>query len=149
MQSRNLEDLSRQGPDFLLDTAAINAKRLAAVQTALHWQTGTFQVPKGVSQQVFERLKRVAALRYIDMMSKRGWTLQSKLYLDGPHRAYDIRDAVVLLDKDEYRIRAQFRKENPKYIRTEVPRELVKQDPEHRLTVKDAMKIDGIAPRGG
>ena len=137
--------LSKQGPEFLLDIAAINARTRQAATTALRWHTGTFKVPVDVSGPVFDRLKRIAGERWREMMAKRGWTLRSKLYLEGPFPCFDLRDQVVLPGHREYRIRGTFQKDNPQPVRYEVPKDLVKQDSEHRVSLKAAMAVDGLA----
>lgn len=130
-------------PQFLLDTAAINAKYAKTADDPRRWWTGTFQTPFDCAyrSEAFEKIARERCSRFIDAMRKKGWDLVSRLSVYGPQRAHDIDSNIVLLDKREYRVRGVFQlASTPKSVRFEIPPALVKRDPEQTISLSEASK---------
>tara|TARA_Y100000310_G_C20237501_1_gene603053 strand:+ start:169 stop:600 length:432 start_codon:yes stop_codon:yes gene_type:complete len=128
-------------PEFLIDTAAINAKYAAIRHDPRRWWTGTFHAPYDCQfgSDAFAQLARERCSRFVAAMQKRGWDLISKLKVYEMGRARDIETNAVLLDKRNYNVKGVFQlAETPKPSRIEIPAGLVKKDPEHRITLAEA-----------
>lgn len=128
-------------PQFLIDTAAINAKYAKTAGDPRRWWTGTFQTPFDCvyRSDAFEKLARERCGRFINAMHKKGWDLVSRLSVYGPQRAHDIDSNIVLLDKREYRVRGVFQlASTPKPVRLEIPPDLVRREPEQTISLSDA-----------
>jgi len=133
-----VSDLPQYQPDFLIDVEAINRKYAARKGDPRRVWTGTFQSPKDASKTVFESSSKEKCNRFVDAIGKRGWDLVSGLKVYGPFVCYDIRDKVLLLGTDEYRVSGVFRLRKPKPVRTEIPVGLVRQLPEQNISLEEA-----------
>jgi hypothetical protein len=129
-------------PQFLIDTEALNAKYAKRRDDPRRMFEGAFRMPKGASAQQLERVAREAIDRFIEAMRKKGWDLYSRVSVYKADMCRDIDNpSVVLLDKDEYRARAIFKMAStPVRVREEVPPGLVKRDPEHTITLGEALR---------
>ena len=136
------EDIPKRDLDYLIDTTAIN-KRLASLQNnPYRVKTGSFTSPKrGISRKAFDDLVWRSSSYFIGAMEKQGWTLESKLRLKGPFLARDLGSKLVMLDKHEFHIEGIFRfRKTPQRVRTEIPPDLVRQDPEQVIDHKQAAR---------
>ena len=139
--------LPRTGPDFLLDTRAIQRRLDDRKDNPYRIRTVVFRAPADCSRRVFEELKRVAGEKMLTWESKDGWELSSPLRLTGPFPYHDRGSGAVLLGEQEYRWQGIFKQtRSPGMVRQELDPATVKQDPEHRLTVREAMKAWHVAP---
>lgn len=130
--------------DILLDTTAINKRMADRAGNPYRWREGSFQVPKYASNEIKKQMAKTACDRFVDAFTKKGWTLKSKLQvIQGQPYAYDLDSNAVLLDKEEWRVRAIFAIE-PKPMRIELPLTSIKQAPDHMATVSDVAKGEGI-----
>ena len=129
-------------PEFLIDTAAVN-KRLAAQRAdPRRWWTGTFRAPKECTRAQLQSTARESCNRFVQAMLKKGWDLIGKFYMYGPNTARDLESGAVLLDKNEFLVKAVFQMaETPKTVRLELPPGIVKRDPAHRITAAEARKV--------
>ena len=128
-------------PDPLIDVGKIQARLDARAGNPLRWKEGSFKLPKGASASQIRNAAQLAANRFISGMAKQGWSLHEKPQLAGPFLARDIDSHIPLLDMDEYRIRAVFKKEgSPERVRTELPPGIIRQDPEQTITMQEAEK---------
>jgi hypothetical protein len=142
-------ELTKDQADFLLDTTAIN-KRLADQRNSPNrWREGSFAMPIGGSQDTRERMVKGACDRFVQSMERQGWTLRSKLQVfkagqrrqAGHSYAVDLDSGALLLDKEEWCIRAVF-STNPKPVRLELP--VVKEDyPGERVSLEDTVRHMG------
>lgn len=129
----------------MLDTQAIQKRLDARRDNPYRIRTVVFRAPKGCSRRVFEQLKKAAGERMLAWESKDGWELTSPLRLIGPFPYHDRTNGILLLGDEEYRWQGIFRyTRSQKTVRIEIDPATVKQDPEHRLTVKEAIKAWGI-----
>ena len=106
---------------------------------------GSFLVAKGISGESLKRACDAAIKRWLQVFEKQGWTLASKVQVYGPYVGYDLSLGVILLDKEEVRIRAIF-KTNPKPIRIELPLSSIRQDPEQKASLVEVAKGEGMRP---
>lgn len=137
--------LPRTGHDFLLDTAVIQRRLDARKDNPYRIRTVVFRAPVDCSRRVFEELKRIAGEKFLAWESQDGWELASPLRLTGPFTYHDRTNGAVLLGDSEYRWQGIFRQtRSQKAVRLELDPATVKQDPEHRLTLKEAMRAWGI-----
>ena len=133
--------LPRTGPDFLLNTQRIQRRLDARKDNPYRIKTVVFRAPKDCSLRVFEMLKKNAGEKMLAWEAKDGFVLASPLRLTGPFPYHDIDTGIVLLGDSEYRWQGIFRYErSQKMVRQELDPATVKQDPEHRLTLKEAVK---------
>jgi hypothetical protein len=131
--------MSATEPEFLIDTVAINRKYAARKDDPRRTWTGAYRAPKGCSPDQFERISQEACHRFVEAMRKKGWDIYGKPQVHGPRKARDL-DGLVLLDMDEYLICIVFKlASTPKPIHDEVPTGLIKRDPEHTITLAEAV----------
>lgn len=129
-------------PEFLIDTEAINKRLRETKEDPRRWFVGSFFAPYDCvyKSDSFRALAKERTSRFIDAMRKKGWDIIEAPQVFGPFEARNIDSGAVLLDQKEYRVRAVFQlQETPKLIRDEVPSGLVKRDPEHTITLKQAI----------
>ncbi len=138
-------DLKKEEADYLLDTTSINKRLKDKQKSPYRMRVGSFQLPKGIQGEMKDRACDKAVKSFLLAFEKQGLDLASKVQVYGPFPCYDIRSNILLLDKEEWRARALF-KTKPKPMRIELPPGIIKRDPEHRITLKEAMKIEGITP---
>jgi hypothetical protein len=138
-------ELPKEGLDCLLDTTALNKKMADRKDNPYRWRTGSFMVPKGASKQIVENTGNDACKAFVSAMEKQGWTLQSKLQVFKSKKlfAYDIRDGVLMLDKDEWMIRGIFATV-PKPVRIEVPATSVRQAPDQAGNLWEVARGEGM-----
>ncbi len=127
-------------PQFLLDTAAINEKYSKVAADPRRWWTGVFRTQSDLQGPTLQRKVYESCGRFIEAMSKRRWDIVGECHVYGPYASHDEANLVVL-GEVEYKIRAIFRlADTPKSERTEIPPGLVRQDPEHRISLKEAVR---------
>jgi len=136
---------TKEDLDYLLDTTALNKRMVDGKDNPFRWRVGTFHIPKGMSKEQKEKASKLACDKFIQAMARQGWELKSKIQIYGPYPAFDLVLQVPLLDMEEIRIRGIFATE-PKPVRIEVPPELVRRDPEHKISLNEALKATGIKP---
>ena len=128
-------------PQFLLDTAAINEKYSKVAADPRRWWTGVFRAQSDLQGPALQRKTYESCGRFIEAMGKRRWDIVGEGHVYGPYKTHDLDSSLVILGEVEYKIRAVFRlADTPKTLRTEVPTGLIRRDPEHRLSLKEAVK---------
>lgn len=138
---QEFQQLPRTGSDFLLNTRAIQVRLDARSDNPHRIRTVVFRAPQGCSRRVFDQLKKAAGERMLTWEAKDGWELSSPLRLTGPFPYSDRNTGALVLGEEEYRWQGIFRyTRSPKKVRIELDPATVKQDPEHKLTVQEAMK---------
>ena len=125
----------------MLDTTAINKRMADKADNPYRWRTGSFRLPKSVVGEMKDKMTDAACNAFLQAFERQGWKLESKVQVVGPFTARDLGNGAVLLDQDEWRVRAIF-STVPKPVRIEVPAGLVRQDPEQNITLKEALKAD-------
>ena len=79
--------------------------------------------------------------------SKDGFELASPLRLTGPFPYHDRHSGAVLLGEEEYRWQGIFKQtRSTEIVRQELDPATVKQAPDHRLTLKEAIKAWDVPP---
>lgn len=130
----------RTEPEFLIDTAAINRKYAARRDNPHRTWTGVTQVDIDCTGEMLKRRLYDACGRFIEAMRKRNWDLVGQVYVGDPHQARD-EHGVPSLGKVEYRIKGGFKFTEPlRAARIDIPTGLIKRDPEHTITAKEAKK---------
>ena len=124
----------------MLDTTAINKRMADRADNPYRWRTGSFHLPKSVGE-MRDKMTEAACKAFIQAFERQGWRLESKVQVVGPFTARDMSNGAVLLDMDEWRVRAIF-STVPRSIRIEVPAGVVRQDPAQQITLKEAIKAD-------
>jgi len=137
--------LPKEGLDYLLNTTALNKKMADRKDNPYRWRVGSFQVPKDITQDMLEKVSQEACKKFVQTMEKQGWKLESKLQVFGPFPAYDLLYRVILLDKDELRVRGIFSTE-PKPIRLELPSTSVRQDTKQKADLIEVARGEGMRP---
>lgn len=127
-------------PDYLIDTARLNRKLARRANNPYREHTCAFPVPKTMDRWAFERRAKQALGTFLETMEKEGWVLVSKLRFERRDGFHDLEQG-AMPDCWEYRVTGLF-KTTPKPLRIEVPPGLVKQDPEHRITLKEALRAE-------
>lgn len=137
--------MPKGGPDFLLDVAKIQRRMNARAQQPMRFKIGVFRMPLNASTAAAERFAHDQIGTWINREAKEGWELKSDVRITGPYKAHDAEGTAELPGIGEYRVRAMFkmtRSVNP--LRIELNPATVKQDPEHRLTLKEAGRAWGV-----
>ena len=127
--------------DCSIDTTAINAKYAKLRENGLRWHEGTFRLPKGLQKDTLRKALMEAGWKFIASREKQGWDFTDQMDIQGPVAARDMVSGAVVTDEDEYTFRGVF-KTVPKPLRTEIPIGLVKQDPEHIVSVQEALRAE-------
>ena len=144
------KELPKDGPDFLIDATKIQAHQDALKQQTRRWQPGFFRVPVDASGMVKKQSYEDAIGKWIGQQSRQGWLLDSGVHVRGPFKAFDESGIIPLLGIVQYEVRAVFnwdRTRSVQNIRIPINPAVVRQDPEHRLTLKEAIKAWGINPQ--
>ena len=123
--------------DFLADTARLNDWLNLRQENPYRWKTGTFRLPE-CSETIHRKLVVLACKKFIVAMDKQGWTLESRLAATGPYKALELEHHDD--GKQEFRVRAIF-KTVLKTIRFEIPKDIVKRDPDQTVSLKEAINI--------
>lgn len=135
----------RAEPEFLLDTARLNAKYAENSDNPYRLWTGTTEVPYDADPVWLKRILYDAAGRYIDAMKKRGWELMDKIRIGSPRIARD-ESGLPDLSRIEYRLRGTFKFQGPPRTTVlELDPATVKQAPDHLITLAQARQAWGIA----
>ena len=135
---KDFYDLPKGGePDYLIDTARVNREMAARNRSPFRRHNCDINVPKDASPGAFRQRMKEAIETFIDALGKSGWDLASGFSFERREIAIDFEKG-VLPDHVCYRVSALF-KTDPKPVRLELPSALVKRDPEHRITLKEAM----------
>jgi len=143
----NLNDLTKTEPDFLIDTNAINARLREHEKYVGRVHVGTFALPLDMSPGMVKAKSFEKASQFIEMKEKDGWKLIGRPSITGPHEAHD---EYGNLDENsrEFWVKGVFRyMKTPVRTRIELPSSMVKQDPEHRVTLKDIIGSTSYAGR--
>ena len=136
---KDFYDLPKGGePDYLIDTAKANREMAQRNRTPIRRHNCDFNVPKDISRQALRQYVKEALETFIGVMDKNDWVLYSGFTFSQMGAAIDLEKG-VLPDHVGYRASALFRKVNVKPVRLEIPPDLVKRDPEHRIGLKQAM----------
>lgn len=128
--------------DFLTDTARLNRKLNARRDNPYRWKIGTFTLP--VCSEVMHRKLVIDACEdFVETMTKQWWTLSSRLAVSGPYPGKDLDTGMPLSlgGKTEFRVKAIFKMEKFSESRLEIPKDMVKQDPEHVVSLREALTI--------
>jgi hypothetical protein len=128
-------------PDYTIDVNALQLKYDKRRNDPRQIHYGSFSLDSEIQGGRLEQESNTACSRFEQAMIKKGWDLASQFNVVGPFSSHDIDSNLVLLGRSEYRIRAVFKPQNtPKPVRIEIPTGLVKRDPEHLITLAEAVK---------
>lgn len=138
--------LPKQGPDFLLDVAAIQARLNARAQQHMRSSETWFNLPDSASKETKRKMAHDAIGHWIRWMAQDHWALASDVRITGKTRPAMTPDNVILLGETAYQMLAVFRYAgpSPKFTRIELNPATVKQAPDHRLTLREAVKAWGL-----
>ena len=89
---------------------------------------GSCQLPTDASQGLKKSHIKGTASKFLEAMDKRGFALASRLSLLGPFPAVEMNSDIVMLEKEEWRVRGIFKKDKPEFSRIELDPALVKGD---------------------
>ena len=89
---------------------------------------GSCQLPSDASQGLKKSHIKGTASKFLEAMDKRGFALASRLSLLGPFPAVEMNSDIVMLEKEEWRVRGIFKKDKPEFSRIELDPALVKGD---------------------
>lgn len=138
--------LPKEGLDYLLDTTAINKRLKDNASNPYRWREGTFHVPRDASKEQKRKISDERCGRFLEAMGKKGLILESRLDIKGPFPAYDLVMQGLLLDKEEYRVRAIFSMKVERGPRYEVPAGSVRQDPDQKASLVEVAQAAGMKP---
>ena len=137
---KGFKDLPKE-TDFLLDTGRIQKKMDRLNSQPLQRKTMTFHIPSDMRPEQRERVAKEKIGQGLRHMDREGWRLHSDLEVFGPFPCTDPVTNLPILGEREYRVRAVFQyMPTPKPIRIPLDPRIVKQDPEHKITVKQAAR---------
>ena len=131
--------LPKEQPDFLIDTTAINKRLALRKDNPFRMRYCGFLVPQDAKPAHFEQLKKQALERWIQMEKREGWTLVSHLRVSGPYHGTCV-DPKLNEGMYEYRWEGKFGT-LAKPVRYELPKELIKQAPDHKITGAEAVRL--------
>ena len=135
----------KQGPDFLLDTAKIQASLDKRKESSLRASTMQLRVPSDATPAQIEQAAQEAIGKWVNWMSKDGYELRSDMQWNGPLPLRDETTGAVILGQKTYHIKATFQSmKSTSPVRIELNPAVVKRDPEHRLTLHEARKAWGL-----
>ena len=130
-------------PDYLLDTAAINAKYASRADNPRRFRTGVFRVPFDCVGGLLRGICEDKAKRFVSDLFKQGWELEGNVQMGNPRVAHD---EYGLPDLSEREITVcgvfKFQGKN-RIVSLELDPASVKQAPDHVLTVAEARKAWG------
>ena len=89
---------------------------------------GSCQLPSDASQGLKKSHIKGTASKFLEAKDKRGFALASRLSLLGPFPAVEMDSDIVMLGKEEWRVRGVFKKDKPEFSRIELDPALVKGD---------------------
>ena len=89
---------------------------------------GSCQLPTDASQGLKKSHIKGTTNRFLEAMDKKGFALASRLSLLGPFPAVEMDSDIVMLGKEEWRVRGVFKKDKPEFSRIELDPALVKGD---------------------
>lgn len=97
--------------------------RLQRLFGSVRIHRATFQAGWPCTRRQYEEARKSAVDTWLSVQERRGFTLRSKVHVDGPFAAYGYRgdwQNVALLDMREFRCRAAFSVDRPKPQRIEL-----------------------------
>ncbi len=143
----NLNELTKTQPDFLIDTNAINARLREEENYVGRIHVGTFALPLDMSPGMVKAKSFEKARQFIEVKEKDGWRLIGKPSITGPHKAHD-EYGNIDENSREFWVKGMFR-HMKSLVRTriELPPSMIKQDPEHHVTLKDIIGSTSYAGR--
>tara|TARA_R100001244_G_scaffold36288_2_gene33298 strand:- start:1752 stop:2117 length:366 start_codon:yes stop_codon:yes gene_type:complete len=89
---------------------------------------GSCQLPADASQGLKKSHIKGTTNKFLEAMDKKGFALASRLSLLGPFPAVELDSDIVMLGKEEWRVRGVFKKDKPEFSRIELDPALVKGD---------------------
>ena len=89
---------------------------------------GSCQLPADASQGLKKSHIKGTTNKFLEAMDKKGFALVSRLSLLGPFPAVEMNSDIVMLEKEEWRVRGIFKKDKPEFSRIELDPAIVKGD---------------------
>ena len=89
---------------------------------------GSCQLPTDASQGLKKSHIKGTTNKFLEAMDKKGFALASRLSLLGPFPAVEMNSDIVMLEKEEWRVRGVFKKDKPEFSRIELDPAIVKGD---------------------
>ena len=86
---------------------------------------GSCQVPVDASSGLKKSHIKGITNKFLEAMDKKGFALASRISLLGPFPAVAMDSDIVILDKEEWRVRGVFRKDKPEFSRIELDPALI------------------------
>ena len=131
-------------PSYLIDTNKVNAQNREGFDNPFRLRRGVTQIDidclgENLVKTLYERGKV-----FIEWLRKEGWELQGELRVIKPQPAMS--DLGLLLPGQlQYEFIGVFKYNRPmRIVRTEVDSRIVRQGPDHEISVEEAAKILGI-----
>lgn len=138
---------TRADLDYLLDTTAINKKMADRKDNPFRWRVGSFMMPLDASKGHQKAICHNAAQVFVTQQVREGWVQASKLqFWKEKPIAHDLLSGAYLLDREEWRVRGIFRKEDFKPVRIEVNPAIIRQSPDQTMNLSEAIKAYGLNP---
>ena len=146
MTEEQFQALPKGEPDFLLDSAKIQARVNEQAKNPVRPDICSFTIPNDASISYCESRMSEAIGQWIAWKAKEDWSLDSDVRRIGRFPARDIETGTVILGRSEFRYWARFRYAGPtpKALRIPLNPATVRQAPDHRLTLKEAMRAWNI-----
>ena len=140
--------LPKQGPDFLLDVGRIQRRLNLLAQSPRRIDGGSFRIEMDASVAVMRSRWDEKMNDWISQKSRLGWTLDSGIKRKGVAKAFDP-EGKAIEGQIEVEVEAIFKYTGgtPQSVRIPLNPATVRQDTEHRLTLKEAIKAWGINPQ--
>ena len=89
---------------------------------------GSCQLPTDASQGLKRSHIKGTTNKFLEAMDSKGFALASRLSLLWPFPAVEMDSDIVILGKEEWRVRGVFKKDKPEFSRIELDPALVKGD---------------------
>lgn len=122
-----VDEIPLDGPPNMTheDVEAVNRrlKHLRDYFGNLRFMYGSFRLPWPLTRTQYEELRNHAIDSWLNVMSKKGWELKSKVHIKGPFPAYGYSSdwqSMPVLDQQEFRAKAAFQKTKVEPKRIEV-----------------------------
>ncbi len=111
-----------------IDVAALQARLDVLNEHPIRWLSGTFSCPKAARRDQYLQARKKAIERFVQAMEKQGWELYGRIAIyESAFPVSEPGSHIVVEDKQEYTIRAMFRKLHWRPLRIELPGHLLRK----------------------
>ena len=139
-----IREASFSEPDYLLDTASINARFAASSDNPRRIRTGVCKVPYDCVGGSLRAMLYDRASMFVEAMHKQGWELEGGLQMGNPRPAYD-EFGLPDMSLREVTIQGIFKFVNKgEVIRLYLDPAAVRREPDQTLSARDALRAWGL-----